>query len=117
MKGDFSLEAMDANVFGDHFESWRLVEEQLKFGDMPPENKKQPSKDERQGPGLLRSELLKAHNLRINSRKTDAARVWQLRSPRRAVWKVARSRLSCSLRSVAGGLKSTMPPCLGSATD
>ena len=63
MKGDFSLEAMDANVLGDHFESWRLVEEQLKFGDMPPENKKQPSKDERARVlAWLRSELLKAHN-------------------------------------------------------
>ena len=60
-KGKFSLENLDPDVLnGDNIEQWRLVEEQVFFGDMPPENKKQLSPGERNALLLwLRTELFK----------------------------------------------------------
>ena len=48
-KGRFDLESLAPNMLSDDdvLEQWRLVEEQLHFGDMPPEKKKQPSAAER----------------------------------------------------------------------
>lgn len=48
-KGRFDLESLAPDMLSDDdvLERWRLVEEQLHFGDMPPEKKKQPSAAER----------------------------------------------------------------------
>lgn len=47
-KGKFSMEKLNPDMLhGDNLEQWRLVEEQVFFGDMPPENKKQLSSDDR----------------------------------------------------------------------
>ena len=47
-KGNLSLEEVDPNLInGDHTEVWRMVEDQIYFNEMPPKNKRQPSKDER----------------------------------------------------------------------
>lgn len=47
-KGGLSLETIDADLLaGDDFETWRLIEEQVAFGDMPPAKKLQPSAAER----------------------------------------------------------------------
>ena len=48
-KGRFDLENLAPDMLSDDdaLERWRLVEEQLHFGEMPPENKKQPSVAER----------------------------------------------------------------------
>jgi len=60
-KGKFSLEHIDPNVLnGDNIEQWRLVEEQVFFGDMPPKDKKQLTSDERNTLlQWLRTELFK----------------------------------------------------------
>lgn len=47
-EGKLSLESIDPNLLGgENFETWRLVEEQLQFGDMPPEGADLPSDAER----------------------------------------------------------------------
>ena len=61
-KGSFDLENLAPNILSDDdaLEQWRLVEEQLHFGDMPPEKKQQPSTAERARIlQWLRSELFK----------------------------------------------------------
>jgi hypothetical protein len=61
-KGSFDLENLAPNMLSDDdaLEQWRLVEEQLHFGDMPPEKKQQPSTAERARIlQWLRSELFK----------------------------------------------------------
>ena len=61
-KGRFDLESLAPNMLSDDdvLERWRLVEEQLHFGDMPPEKKKQPSAAERAALlHWLRTELFK----------------------------------------------------------
>ncbi len=51
-KGKLSLEKIDPNLLtGDDFETWRLIEEQIAFGDMPPKKPRkadQPTAAERQ---------------------------------------------------------------------
>lgn len=47
-EGSLSLESIDPNLLrGANLETWRQVEEQLQFGDMPPEDADQPSDAER----------------------------------------------------------------------
>ena len=61
-KGRFDLENLSPDMLSDDdaLERWRLVEEQLHFGDMPPEKKKQPSVAERARIlHWIRSELFK----------------------------------------------------------
>ncbi len=60
-EGNLSLEDIDADVLiGDHFETWRLIDEQLQFGDMPPEDSDQPTDAERAALlSWIRQELLK----------------------------------------------------------
>ena len=61
-KGSFDLESLAPNMLTDDdaLEQWRLVEEQLHFGDMPPEKKQQPSAAERSRIlKWVRSELFK----------------------------------------------------------
>ena len=61
-KGSFDLESLAPNMLTDDdaLEQWRLVEEQLHFGDMPPEKKQQPSAAERSRIlQWVRSELFK----------------------------------------------------------
>ncbi|MEM7236109.1 MAG: DUF1595 domain-containing protein, partial [Planctomycetota bacterium] len=58
-KGTFSLEAIQPQPVRD-LESWRMVAEQIRFGDMPPPKKPQPSGGERDKVlAWIRSELLK----------------------------------------------------------
>lgn len=61
-KGRFDLENLGADVLSDDdaLEQWRLVEEQVHFGDMPPAKKKQPTAAERAALLLwVRTELFK----------------------------------------------------------
>ena len=61
-KGRFDLESLAPDMLSDDdvLEQWRLVEEQLHFGDMPPEKKNQPSAAERAALlHWLRTELFK----------------------------------------------------------
>lgn len=60
-KGGLSLHKVDPDVlFGSSFETWRMIEDQIKFGDMPPEDKKQPEGSERETIlAWIRGELLK----------------------------------------------------------
>ena len=60
-EGSFSIDALDADLLkGDGLESWRLVDEQLQFNDMPPEEADQPSPAERATlRKWIRQELLK----------------------------------------------------------
>ena len=61
-KGRFDLENLVPDILTDDdvLERWRLVEEQLHFGDMPPEKKKQPDVAERARIlHWIRSELFK----------------------------------------------------------
>lgn len=47
-EGNFSISTLDTNIRdGDHYEQWRLVLEQLQFGDMPPDGARQPAIAER----------------------------------------------------------------------
>lgn len=44
-----SLETINANLFaGDDYENWKLVDEQLRIGEMPPEDEPQPTAAERE---------------------------------------------------------------------
>lgn len=62
--GNFSLEGIQPNMLTDeaNIEVWRMIREQVAFGEMPPKDEHQPTADERK---LLvtwiRNELLKAH--------------------------------------------------------
>ena len=48
IEGNFSISTLDTNIRdGDHYEQWRLVLEQLQFGDMPPDGARQPAIAER----------------------------------------------------------------------
>lgn len=49
-KGEFSLEGISPDMIGDEagIETWRMIREQVAFGDMPPKNKPQPTAAERQ---------------------------------------------------------------------
>jgi hypothetical protein len=60
-KGRFNLEILDPDLLaGDNLEQWRLVEEQIHFGDMPPAKKKQPATAARAALlHWMRSELFK----------------------------------------------------------
>lgn len=47
-EGGLSLEDVNPDLLGgDGHETWRMIEEQLEFGDMPPEYADQPTKDQR----------------------------------------------------------------------
>ncbi|MDX1565331.1 MAG: DUF1588 domain-containing protein [Phycisphaeraceae bacterium] len=47
-KGRLSLEGIDPDLLaGEDFETWRMIREQLQFGEMPPKKKKQPASAER----------------------------------------------------------------------
>ena len=59
-KGKLSLEGISPSLAGSGLETWRLVREQLQFGDMPPKKKRQPAPAERAAVlGWIRGELLK----------------------------------------------------------
>lgn len=61
-KGNFSLEGVNPNVLtgGDTLEAWRLIDEQIRFGDMPPEDEKQPTAARKTAVlAWIRGELLK----------------------------------------------------------
>ncbi len=60
-EGNLSLDSIDPNLLaGDQLETWRMVDEQVRFGDMPPQDADQPAAAER-GTILMwiRGELLK----------------------------------------------------------
>ena len=63
-EGKLSLEGIDPDIVGgEHFETWRLVRDQLQFGDMPPADKEQPGASERAAVlGWLRREFLKGQS-------------------------------------------------------
>ena len=47
-EGGLSLQSIDPDLLGgQHFETWRMIDEQLRFGDMPPKDADQPTADER----------------------------------------------------------------------
>ena len=46
-KGLLTLESLNPNVISDDFEIWRMIDEQIRFGEMPPKDKKQPNVDEK----------------------------------------------------------------------
>ncbi|MCA9268047.1 MAG: DUF1595 domain-containing protein, partial [Planctomycetales bacterium] len=47
-EGGLALHNIDANLLaGNQFETWRIIDDQLRFGDMPPKDADQPSADER----------------------------------------------------------------------
>ncbi|MEC7774784.1 MAG: hypothetical protein VYC32_01695, partial [Planctomycetota bacterium] len=59
-KGKLSLEGISPSLDGSGLETWRLVREQLQFGDMPPKKKRQPAPTERAAVlGWIRGEFLK----------------------------------------------------------
>ena len=48
LEGGLLLGDVDADLIGgESFETWRLIDEQIKFGDMPPEDADQPTDEER----------------------------------------------------------------------
>jgi len=59
--GKFSLEGIDSGPLGDrHLETWRIIYEQIRFEDMPPRKKEQPTRQERAAVlAWIRGELLK----------------------------------------------------------
>ncbi len=61
-KGDLSLEDISHDLLsGDHLESWRLIQDQIFFKEMPPEKKAQPDDAERDAAlAWIRAELLKS---------------------------------------------------------
>lgn len=60
-EGGLALHNIDANLItGVQFETWRIIDEQLRFGDMPPKDADQPAADERSAiVKWIRQELLK----------------------------------------------------------
>lgn len=47
-EGELSLDAVDPNLLtGGSLETWRMIDEQVRFGDMPPDDADQPSQAER----------------------------------------------------------------------
>jgi hypothetical protein len=59
--GNLSLNAIDPNLLsGADIETWRMIDDQLRFGDMPPDDADQPTAEERQTLlNWIRQELLK----------------------------------------------------------
>lgn len=59
-EGELSLQEITPNLRdGDNLETWRLIREQLRFGDMPPEDAEQPTDEERRALlGWIRTALL-----------------------------------------------------------
>jgi hypothetical protein len=57
-----SLSNIDPDIFsGNDYETWRMVAEQVRFGDMPPEDSEQPSDDDRTVMlDWIRQEMLKS---------------------------------------------------------
>ena len=48
-EANLSLHTIDADlVSGKHYETWRMIDEQIRFSDMPPKDENQPTTDERQ---------------------------------------------------------------------
>lgn len=105
-KGGLSLEGLDPDFFrGDDVETWRGVEEALKFRDMPPRQKDQPPEQDReraiawirsqllrtQMPGVMSEERLRLprfgnlvdHRALFGSRRSHVTpappRIWRLR--------------------------------------
>lgn len=60
-EGELSLHDIDPDLIrGEQFEQWRIIDEQLRFGDMPPEDEPQPKGREREAAlQWIRQELLK----------------------------------------------------------
>ncbi len=60
-EGKLSLHDIDPDVLaGEQMETWRIIDEQLRFGDMPPKGEPQPSDQERAAMlKWIRGELLK----------------------------------------------------------
>ena len=47
-EANLSLHTIDADlVSGKHYETWRMIDEQIRFSDMPPKDENQPTTDER----------------------------------------------------------------------
>lgn len=47
-EGLLSLENLSSDVVSDDFETWRMIDEQLRFGEMPPKDSDQPPSSDRQ---------------------------------------------------------------------
>lgn len=105
-EGKLSLETIETDLLqGDDLETWRMIEERLRFGDMPPPDGNQPTKTERaallqwirqelrktQQPGVLTDEKLLLpqfgnyadHQALFGERRTHVTpappRIWRLR--------------------------------------
>ena len=128
-KGSFDLENLAPNMLSDDdaLEQWRLVEEQLHFGDMPPEKKQQPSTAERarilewlrfellktQRPGHLGSAKLHLPQFgnyvdhaalfgkRLSRVTPTPPRIWRLRP---AIYRSVMPRLGEKITGLANGL-------------
>lgn len=128
-KGRFDLEKLAPDMLSDDdaLERWRLVEEQLHFGDMPPKKKKQPSAAERsrilqwvrtelfktQSPGHLASAKLHLpqfgnyvdHGALFGKRLSHVTpappRLWRLRP---AIYNSVMPRLGEKITDLANGL-------------
>jgi hypothetical protein len=63
--GGLSLDDIDLNVSGRDFEVWRVIDERVRFGEMPPPESEQSTSELRRGVlKLLRAELLKTQQPR-----------------------------------------------------
>ena len=78
-EGKFSIETLDHDLLlGDGLEGWRLVDEQLRFKDMPPEDADQPSAAERATIlNWIRQEMLKTQLPGVSTR--NSATTWIIR--------------------------------------
>lgn len=60
-EGLLSLEDISHDVISDDFETWRMIQEQLQFGEMPPQDAEQPAADEKKAAlAWLEKEVLKS---------------------------------------------------------
>ncbi|PQO44174.1 DUF1588 domain-containing protein [Blastopirellula marina] len=133
-EADFSLESIDPNLaLGSDLEAWRLVAEQLQFGDMPPADSEQPTHKERdllltwirqslrqtQLPGVTRDEKLLLpqygnyvdHQFLFSERLPRVTpappRIWRLRPD---IYERQMPRLAEKVTDLANGLNVTEGP-------
>ncbi|MCA9067321.1 MAG: DUF1595 domain-containing protein, partial [Planctomycetaceae bacterium] len=128
--GKLSLATIHPNLLeGDNLETWRMIEEQLRFGDMPPKDVDQPTKAERtellewirqellktQLPGVITEEKLLLpqfgnyvdHQALFGERRTHVTpappRIWRLRPE---IYNTIVPRLGKRITGLANGLNS-----------
>lgn len=135
-KGKLSLEGIDDSVAtGDDLELWRLIRDQLHFGEMPPKKKSQPSAKERAAVlAWIRGEMLKGqeagavsaeklslpqfgnyidHHALFDVRRKQVEpappRIWRLRP---SIYNTITPRLGEGVRGLANGLSYADGPVL-----